>query len=756
MRAMRYGWMALTACAWVASGCSSLDQKGFVYCDDTGCHQCSGDMCVDVDGGPDAWGAAGSVCHRASDCNVGLLCDSHSKCVPGAGFQCTKDSDCVTGLHCTLAQSQNQSQPSGTCQAPKDLPCAKDADCLDGNVCSHGACKLPPGKNCGGSSDCASSLYCDSTYKICIAVAGAGCDTPVKCSLFGQVCSTSTGKCGQAPNGAFCTASEDCKSGYCVGPQNARHCLGTVGDACTTNGDCASSLCSNGSCTRVGPGSPCNVHADCPLGLACLSVMGDMGMAETTTCQKPPGGGCDTDGTCPNGLVCASVNGDGQSNPGGNRCYGGPLAYCESNADCVDSLQCFGGVCLPRAGSSCSTNCGSQLLTCSSGSCLGDFGAYCKNDAQCNANLICDPTLGRCIGGYNSDCSSNLTCRSEGAWCLESEIHACADSLVCVSQVEGSGSICDVKAGDDCSSNPCGSPALLRCDSATSQCMGRYGAYCNGVGQCDTTLQCDTTSHHCVPIAGTQTCNPAAGGVDMGMVDADAGLSDGGVDAGMACGEGLVCNSGGHCVADVGGYCDSTSQCQSGLSCVAHVCSVGQGGPLDVSRMCRFDAQCKTGGTCVNGLCAYGCTTSNDCGTGEECAARYGISSKYCYPITAPTGSACHQNLECGNGSCINGVCHASCDGSHPCSNSKDVCDHSVCQPDWYRQFGCQTGDDCAPGQACYDGDCRSPCASDANCSGSDKCGPGGYCVPGDQLSPQCSPLAPCAMNKACINAQCM
>jgi hypothetical protein len=212
-----------------------------------------------------------------------------------------------------------------------------------------------------------------------IAIAGAVTRSPASCAAgfwenadcSGNCCRGSCGRqqaipprpegtaCGLVDgSGRRCDLHLSCRFGRCVRL--------TVGDACSQSNDCPEGLVCDGRCRpRVATGGPCTSSGDC----------GDLGSycGFDQRCHLLPldGERCD-EGLCAPGLgchpsgVCAGFLGEGDlcAELGLALCNRG--LYCDQSAatcrgqrpdgaDCVDDVECTGGVCGVgfRCGDSC-------------------------------------------------------------------------------------------------------------------------------------------------------------------------------------------------------------------------------------------------------------------------------------------------------------------------------------------------------------------------------------------------------------------
>lgn len=273
----------------------------------------------------------GGACDFAEDCPASTDPCRQAACVNSVcdTLPFNEGGLCDDGLFCTAVDSC----VAGQCLGGK-TPCGADA-CSEG-VCDEGlqAC-VPTPVNEGGSCDDGDACTYDGT---CVA---GSCNpgTPLDCSFLNSECGT--GSCepgvgcvlnamnegGVCNDGQFCTASESCQNGLCVGTQpscgapadpclvsgcdeNSDTCFavpGNDGAACDDASGCTTSeTCSNGTC---GSGMPANEGAACDDGDACTSgttcaggacgsPTGEIDMCTPDDACCPEGCSEDVDGDC--------------------------------------------------------------------------------------------------------------------------------------------------------------------------------------------------------------------------------------------------------------------------------------------------------------------------------------------------------------------------------------------------------------------------------------------------------------------------
>lgn len=161
--------------------------------------------------------------------------------------------------------------------------------------------------------------------------------------------------------------------------------------------------------------------------------------------------------------------------------------------------------------------------------------------------------------------------------------------------------------------------------------------------------------------------------------------------------------------------CNSDASCADGLICENRVCKAG----------CRSDASCSSDLACIDHQCKDPCSVSGQCGECAEC-------------------SVVNHGVQC---SCKNGYQGNALSG---CQQPLQRC-NSYCQCDEFGVFCAETCNDdsqCACGQTCSNGKCRSRCNPGA-CPPGQLC-KGGACVAG------CRSNSDCPNDNSCVNGQCL
>jgi hypothetical protein len=225
--------------------------------------------------------SAGEIVGQLTGCcgfNCGNVCDSVDNwTIDGAfanyfseiesildpvGGGCTSDAECDDGLFCTGTETCD----GGSCQSSGD-PCSAGETCneatdtCDQSTCdSDGACE--PGENCSNCpTDCAAKVNGNPNSRYCCdgdIVSDCG-DT--RCNEEGFFCGdqscTSDADCNDF---LFCTGTETCVGGLCQSSGDpcgtgescaeGNECVTCGGNKaiCSSNSDCCSNNCKNGTC----------------------------------------------------------------------------------------------------------------------------------------------------------------------------------------------------------------------------------------------------------------------------------------------------------------------------------------------------------------------------------------------------------------------------------------------------------------------------------------------------------------------------
>lgn len=180
--------------------------------------------------------------------------------------------------------------------------------------------------------------------------------------------------------------------------------------------------------------------------------------AQQTPCPCPAGSYCTTSGTASHhAAACVQCNEDSEC-AAGNRCqHNACVKSCSTDGDCPSAAgHCLNGGCVACTGDAdCAGN--AETKTCMGGKCVA-----CVEDSQCNAGescdrktqtcvagcgaageceapLLCDPTLLRCVECVaDSDCSGATPVCSVGGRCVQ-----CVSDAQCVAALASPSAACN-------------------------------------------------------------------------------------------------------------------------------------------------------------------------------------------------------------------------------------------------------------------------------------------------------------------------
>jgi len=265
---------------------------------------------------------------------------------------------CSDDNPCTDDGCAGSTDGTGTCgHVDNTAPCDDGLYCTAVDTCSAGTC-VGAGDTCAGRGECATT--CDEADDVCTAPFGTPCasdgnpctddicDGAGKCAAFAN-----TGPCD---DGLFCTVTDVCDAGQCVGS----------GDPCAGGSQCEAT---------------CDESADAcldPAGVAC-----DDGDPCTVEDQ------CDGTGTCSGtAMDCSSLDGNcivGVCDSGSGACVAQTAADdtpCDDGDECTSNDACTSGECSGTAVAACS--CGDGVVEppeqCDDGDSVYHNGDFCRGD----------------------------------------------------------------------------------------------------------------------------------------------------------------------------------------------------------------------------------------------------------------------------------------------------------------------------------------------------------------------------------------
>ena len=335
---------------------------------------------------------------------------------------------------------------------PENLACndGLDNDLNGDRDCEDAACA---GLSCGTGCTCVARVKAETTCSDGLDNDGDGltdCVDP-DCAGVGSESSCTDGRDNN------CNGLVDCADPACSGTPTCTNLA--VGQACASNGQCASQVCRteassgwpSGAC--VAGVNTCSrdagVSVGCPSGSVCTSDQFG------TFCRQ----GCSGAGGCRQGYSCDDEDNDSSS---GSWC----VPSCTSDADCAHLGGSYG--CNPW-----SKRC--ELKDKS----LKRYGAACSNDSQCET--------GQCLGEAGGYCAG--PCRASGA---------CAPGGVCAS--DGQSNDGTWRCYDDCATNADCRAAPYSCRNAPWSSPAPV-CYCSRAGE-----KCQADGDCCTGIPGLPNC----------------------------------------------------------------------------------------------------------------------------------------------------------------------------------------------------------------------------------------------------------
>ena len=581
----RYVAASVESCNGIDDDCDGIVDNGNAVCDDN--NTCTDDTC----------GGEQGCLHvpRSGACDDGNDCTSEDAC---DGARCTGVSveglQCDDGNACTLSDSCHSGHCNG---APRT--------CTDNNAC-NGL------ETCDTASGCmpGSPLHCDdgsicTGIETCDPASGCVAGTPLHCND-GNVCNGFEG-CnyyyGCTPGQPlYCNDANPCTIDSCdpiAGCQfptspDGTPCTG--GNACLSEGRCASGVCQPGQPVNCNDANVCtedycDVATGCQHPLTPAAQECDDGFPCTLNSCDPITGECEFP-PAPAGELCNDFfpcTGPDQCDGSGN-CLGAPMICDDGNQCTDDTCDSVTGECVnvPRSGGSCDDGNPCTLDdTCNgTGTCVAGSGALDCRDANPCTDDSCNPVTGCVYSNNTAACDDGSACTSGdvcgGGACNGTPV-ACNDCNGCTDDT------CNPATGCVYANNTNG------CDDG-SACTSRD--VCS-FGTCSGTAMICNDGNTCTD----DTCSPSTGCVYLNNTTA---CSDGnGCTIGDACG-------GGSCHAGAPVFCAASDQCHA-----AGVCDTGTGlcsNPAVPDGTSCDDGNAGTSGdSCQGGVCTgSSCTSTND------------------------------------------------------------------------------------------------------------------------------------------------
>lgn len=399
------------------------------------------------------------------------------------------------------------------------------------------------------------------------------------------------------------------------------------------------------------------------------------------------GAACDDGNACTQVDTCVA-----------GQCVGSSPVTCSASDQCHDLGTCdpATGLCSdPQKPNGSPCNDGdlcTTVDTCQGGSC-SSTPVVCAASDQCHDAGTCDPATGLCSNPQKPDdtvCNDGSLCTApdtcQGGSCVGTLLVVCSASDQChdVGTCNPGTGVCSNPAKPN--DTPCNDGALCTTgDSCQGGTCSGSPVVCAASDQCHDVGTCDPGSGNC---SNPQKPNDSA--CDDGDLCTTSDTCQGGTCSGanpVVCSALDQCHVAGICDPDTGDCsdpakpndtaCDDASQCTSGETCQAGVCTAA------VTISCSASDQCHDVGTCdpLTGECSdpmlandTGCDDDNPCTTSDSCQS--GVCTGFA-PTSCPAADECHlagscnpssgacstptapNGTACSGGECLGGVCTA-------------------------------------------------------------------------------------------------
>jgi hypothetical protein len=415
-------------------------------------------VCAPVAAGTDP----GAQCtdDGSPSCKQNGACDGNGACQTYSGPGCVPR-PCATGADCTSGSCADGICCDQACQTPcTACTAAKKGGGVDG-VCGPVAAGTDPNASCVASGGaCGPDGLCDglgACRKFAPTTTSCG---PTSCldatvtSLFCDglgACSPGTTSCGpylcadSATCASSCATDAACGTGfYCAAPSCAAK--KPQGAACTASDECAAGPCVDGFCCDGACTGACEACDVAGLPGTCSAVTG-------APHDKPActGAGTECGSTC-DGKQTATCTFVASATPCGTAtCTAGAehRSQCDGQGACapLPDLPCSPHVCEV---SSCNQTCQTAAdcvtgFVCKAGQCVASGGAVCVgNEVQAPGGTAtpCDPY--RCVDGActrpcksASDCISPNACDGDGQCVAPPESQGATPSSGCSCELPG-------------------------------------------------------------------------------------------------------------------------------------------------------------------------------------------------------------------------------------------------------------------------------------------------------------------------------
>lgn len=503
----------------------------------------------------------------------------------------------------------------------------------------------PDGTACSGTSTtcpfCVDGVCCDTACtgqcEACDVAGKKGVCSPVNgeaphgtrasCSPF-AVCVYDPTK-GSSACATACTADASCESGsYCVNPGTTGTCAPKKADGagCTASNQCTSGFCVDGVCCKSSCTGQCDSCAEASSLGTCIPVDG-MPRGTRTACTAPyacSAGACATsctkDAECATGRACDTAS---------KTC----VPKKANGASCTGSSQCISGQCVD--GTCCNTDCTSACFACDLAGTAGTCSPIPEGSAPHGTRTCAPYALCGAAGACKASCTSGADCLSGicdagSSTCTAGPIDAGVETGT-DSGTSSPDASADLGTASSEAPDPGPKPTVgefIKCvknsDCATGHCV-------EGVC-CDT--ECTDRCHSCALLTSPGKCTLEPVGVDLRNECGPAATCLG------------TCDGAGQCIGAGKGTMCGRNRCTGATSGVGPAYCPGPGGKCGNDDAVPFECGpyvCEP----AFGACASSCRSSSDCANGFACDTE----KKTCVSAaTAPDDSGCSMGRSGGGG----------------------------------------------------------------------------------------------------------
>ncbi|MDW8245260.1 MAG: hypothetical protein RMJ84_01665 [Sandaracinaceae bacterium] len=174
---------------------------------------------------------------------------------------------------------------------------------------------------------------------------------------------------------------------------------------------------------------------------------------------------------------------------------------------------------------------------------------------------------------------------------------------------------------------------------------------------------------------------------------------------------------------------------------------------LGCTQRCDDDSDCPLSTRCRGGYCLAPSETVSDatctCRTSADCGGQGVI----CRNGTCVRG--CSSSADCAQGqSCIDGSCRstmiAECTATRPCAQGFECIDGECKRP----SDVCRFSSECGSGRVCVNQRCTTACETNANCPRGARCEQG-FCIEERPTPSGCTTNSDCGAGKVCRDSRC-